>query len=228
MRSSVRGGLVARICREDSRDEGLRTREKGLRGFGAEGPLGLRDCGTEGLRDSPVRAWTAARQPVWRPALLAVGDWLSAGGLYPVEEVAAAGVVEVVGGVVGHAQFLHDVEGAEIGGDREGDDFLEVESGEGVVEDGAGAFRGQPLAPVFVGESPADFDCGLGAKRDGQLEGGNVEAYVADEVAGMAKFSCPEAEVMKGKVSFDATDHEAGFYLGEGGGIVLHDAGVGV
>jgi len=58
------------------------------------------------------------------------------------------GVVEVFGGVVGHAEFFHDAAGAEICRDGEGDEVGEIEVLEGVVEDGAGAFGGEALAPV--------------------------------------------------------------------------------
>lgn len=75
--------------------------------------------------------------------------------MFAVEDVAAervafreAGVVEVVGGVVGHGELFHDAAGAEICRDGEGDEACEVEGVEGVMENGAGAFGCQAAAPV--------------------------------------------------------------------------------
>ena len=83
-------------------------------------------------------------------------DWFS--GLTiadAVEDVATEGVafreirvVEVFGGVVRHAELFHDAAGAEICRDGEGDEARELEGVEGVVEDGAGTFSGEALAPV--------------------------------------------------------------------------------
>jgi len=133
-------------------------------------------------------------------------------------------MVEVVGGIVGHGELFHDATGAMVGRDGEGDDLGKCEGGEAVVEDGAGAFRGQAGAPVLGGEAPADFDAG----REGSFEGGNVEADEAREVAGGAGFDSPEAEAVADEVGFDELDHAMGFGGSEECRKVLHHAGVGV
>ncbi len=160
---------------------------------------------------------------------------LTTDGLNAVEDVAAMGVgcgesgmVEVVGWVMGHAELFHNAAGAEVGGNGKGDDLFKSEISERVMKDSACAFSGEALAPVVEGEAPADFDGGVGVEFDGQFEGRNIEADVADEGAGSPEFCRPEAKAMEGEVSSEAMDHAGGFYGIESGGVVLHDAGISV
>ena len=95
---------------------------------------------------------------------------------------------------------------------------------EPVVEGGQGAFGGEPLIPVGGGEAPADFDAG----REGELETGDIEADVADALAGGAEFGGPEAVAVLGEVGVDAFEHRVGVGGGHEGGEVASDGGVGI
>ena len=73
----------------------------------------------------------------------------------PVEDVTAqrvafrqVRVVEVRVRIMNHAELFHDAAGALVPGDGEGNETGELEGVEGVMEDGAGAFGGETLAPV--------------------------------------------------------------------------------
>ena len=149
----------------------------------------------------------------------------------PVEHVAAErmplrkrGMVEVVRGIVGHAELLHDPARAQVGGRGEGDELGQIESAKGMANDGLRAFIGKSPAPVRRGKAPADFDAG----RESCLKARNGEADIADELALLAGFGGPEAEAVAGEVRFDAVDELAGLLLGERRREKFHDNGVGV
>src|SRR5580658_1184877 len=69
-------------------------------------------------------------------------------------------VVEVAGGFVNHADLFHDAAGAEIRRCGEGDEAAKPQPLKGKMDHGPRAFGGKALAPVVVGETPADFDRG--------------------------------------------------------------------
>ena len=78
--------------------------------------------------------------------------------LEPIENVAAQRVtfgqdrvVEIVGRVVGHAELFHHAAGAQVVWNREGDQAIELERVEGMIDDGARAFGGEAVAPTFGG-----------------------------------------------------------------------------
>lgn len=133
-------------------------------------------------------------------------------------------VVEVVGGIVSHAEFFHDAAGAEIGGDSEGDERGESESAGGVADNFAGGFGAEAVSPVSGREPPADFDAGSEMRG----EGGDGEADVADEGVGGAEFEGAEAEAMALEVGLDAVGEGVAFVGGEGRGEELHDERIGV
>ena len=60
------------------------------------------------------------------------------------------------------------------------------------------------------------------------FEGRGVEADVADESSGFDEFGGVGAVAVNFEVEIDAGDEGVGFLRGEGGGVVLHYAGVGV
>ena len=60
------------------------------------------------------------------------------------------------------------------------------------------------------------------------FEGGGVGADVADEGSGLDELDGVGAVAVTFEVEMDAGDEGVGLLRGEGGGVVLHDAGVGV
>ena len=92
------------------------------------------------------------------------------------------------------------------------------------MENRACALRGEALAPVVGREAPGYFD----RRHEGGFEGRGVEADVADEGSRFDELGGVGAEAAKFEVEIDAGDEGVGFLRGEGGGVVLHDAGVGV
>ena len=134
------------------------------------------------------------------------------------------GMVEVIGGVVGHADFFHDAAGAEIGGNGEGDKFLERERTKSVAHNGASAFRGKSLAPEIGGKPPADFD----ARSEVRVERRDVKADEAEEGRVRGELRGVKAEAMFGEVRFDATEEFIAFAARERAGHEFHDARVGV
>ena len=119
-------------------------------------------------------------------------------------------MVEVVGGIVGHAELLHDPAGLRVGDAGVGDELGEVEGVEAVAEGGGGGLGGVALAPEGAGDAPAEFDGGgeVGLIAD------VVEAYGADELAGAGGFCGPEADAVFGLVGDLAVDPG----VGQGGG----------
>ena len=81
-----------------------------------------------------------------------------------------SGVIEVFGGIAGHAELFHDATGAEIGRDGEGDNFVEREGGEGVMQESLCALCGVAAAPGGPAQPVAELDvsavgaAGAGAK----------------------------------------------------------------
>jgi len=111
-------------------------------------------------------------------------------------------VVEVVCGIVKHAQLFHDAAGALVRRDGEGDEVGEIEGTKRVMENGAGAFGGEAAAPVVGCETPGDFDGG----HEGGFEGWGVEADVADEGSGFCELGGVGAVAVEFEVKIDAVD----------------------
>lgn len=146
-----------------------------------------------------------------------------------VEDVAAkrvalgeVGVVEFA--VVVHANFFHDSAGREIGGDGEGNDFLQAEVLEAVVEDGACAFGGEALIVMGRGETPADFH----TRGEVGVEVGDSESDEADELLRVATLGGVEGEAMGAVVGVDFVHHLIAALASERGGEIAHDVRVAV
>src|SRR5262245_32969389 len=77
----------------------------------------------------------------------------------PLQPVAGryARVIEVVGRVAAHAEPVHHAPRAVVAGGGEGDDLVEAESSEAVVQGGARGLRRVAAAPVRAGDPPADL-----------------------------------------------------------------------
>ena len=140
------------------------------------------------------------------------------------ERAVDEGVVEVVGGVAGHAEALHDGDGLEVAGRGHGDDLGEVEGGEAEVERGSRALGGVALAPVIGSETPPDLDAG----REVRFEAGDLHADHADDGAGVARLGGPHAETAALEVGSHAPEGGIGGCAVVGLRVVAHDDGVGV
>src|SRR4051794_4491211 len=96
--------------------------------------------------------------------------------------------VEVVGGVSGHAEALHDGLGAEGRGARQGADLLGADAPEPIAEGGAGCLGGVAVAPGRADEPPADLDGG----GERGVEGDVLDAGHPDELTRGANLQSPE------------------------------------
>ena len=131
-----------------------------------------------------------------------------------------AGMVEVFGGVGGHAELFHDAAGADVGRDGEGNDFTEHERGECVMHESLSAFCGVAVAPVLYSKAPADFDAG----SEGGFKVWHGEAEVADEFASGTELGGEKTEAVALVVSFDAIHCGVGFGWCKKRGKEFHDA----
>ncbi len=133
-------------------------------------------------------------------------------------------VIEVIGGVVDHAELFHDVAGALVADGGHGDDLGKLESVEAVGERGLCALGGVAVAPVLIGEPPANLDTG----REVGAEARGGEADEADKLRDAGHLDRPDTEAFLSKVRLDTVCD--GIALGgrEGAGKALHHARVGV
>src|ERR1043165_8789527 len=83
-----------------------------------------------------------------------------------------AGVIEIVGWVVRHAQFFHDPSGADVRQRGERNDFAESDLLESKRQRRAGALSPMPLVPKLEGQAPASLNAGC----EMRLEPWNREA----------------------------------------------------
>ncbi len=81
-------------------------------------------------------------------------------------------MVEVVGGVVGHAQALHDRLGTGVGDGGQGDDLFQAQFLKAEAQAFARALGGVAAAPERPGQAPGDLDNLLSGGRKMGLEVG--------------------------------------------------------
>ena len=101
-------------------------------------------------------------------------------------------MVEVVGLVALHSELFHDAARSYVGDGCKRYDLAQIQFLESENQCCTRAFGGDAAAPVFGGESPADFDAG----REVGVIGWNVEANGADEGSFADEFYGPHAEPM--------------------------------
>jgi len=130
-----------------------------------------------------------------------------------IEEMAAqrmalgqAGVVEVGGGIVNHADLLHHPARALILGNGKRDKAGEAKGLKGEVNHGARAFGGQASAPAVESETPANFNRG----HEWRVVAGDVEADKADEPLLGDEFGGVDAVAVTVEVLLDAGDEVVG------------------
>lgn len=127
---------------------------------------------------------------------------------------------EVILRIVGETQAFHQSTGAEIGGSGEGDEFIEVQYGEGVVHGLLGGGEGDAAAPVFSTETPADLHAGC----EGGGELGFGQTGEPGELA--IDLDSPEAPAFLVDALTKPAQSLAGFLGGQGAGEIPHDLGV--
>lgn len=134
------------------------------------------------------------------------------------------GVVEVVGGVIGHAELFHHAAGAQVFGNGEGDEAVELKGVEGLINDGARALSRQAAAPAIGGKTPADFDC----RHERCVKVWDIEADKADEGSVFNQLCGVETEAVAVEMLLDAGDEIVGLLRQEQAGHELHDAWISV
>ena len=67
-------------------------------------------------------------------------------------------VVEIVGGVVRHAQLFHHSPRPAVRRNREGNYLQKLQVVESEMENGLSAFRGKSLSPKLSAQTPTDLD----------------------------------------------------------------------
>ena len=90
-----------------------------------------------------------------------------------------AGIIEVPGRVVDHADLLHDAAGTDVGGSGERDQRVQPQDLERMPRHGARPFGGEAAPPMVGGQPPADFN----ARSEMSLEAGRGETEKSDEGA---------------------------------------------
>jgi len=132
------------------------------------------------------------------------------------------GMGEVVGGVVGHAELLHDALRPQIRNGRERDHLAETDDVERVVERSLTAFGRVPATPVLVRQAPTDLD----RRREMRLPRLRREADVPGELAGVDDLDRPQPPPVLGKPSFDAVDERVALRARQRRRVVLHHGGI--
>jgi hypothetical protein len=112
-------------------------------------------------------------------------------------------VVEIVGRIVRHGEFLHHAARAEVGGNRERNDTLQSHGLEAEAEHLACSFGCQASAPITGRNPPAYLDGG----HEWSIETRDGKADETQEGSIRAKLSSEKAKAVKLKVLLDAIHH---------------------
>ena len=105
-------------------------------------------------------------------------------------------MIEVVRGIVSHAELLHDASGPQIIRYGERDNFIQCRRFEAVAQRRPSAFRSQALSPILGRQPPADFN----ARREVRDETWHVQSDEADERPIAPDFRGEQAESVLAKV----------------------------
>ena len=133
-------------------------------------------------------------------------------------------VIEIIRGIVRHAQFFHHPPGGQIVRNRHGNEFPQPQRSEGVGNDGAGSFGCQALVPESLREAPAD----LHRRHEGSLEGGNPEPDIAGEPAACKGLHRVKTKPATFQIGHDAVHHVVALGPRESRREVTHDAGIAI
>ena len=121
-------------------------------------------------------------------------------------------VVEIVGGIMVHAELLHDPLRGKIGCSGERHDLVEAEYPEAVVDHGLCRFSGYTLVPIDAGEAPPDLVGG----SERCVERGRVEPDESGERDGGLDLDSPESPTALSEPGGDAIDERRRSRLGRG------------
>jgi hypothetical protein len=96
-------------------------------------------------------------------------------------------MVEIVLRRTAHAEALHDLVRATIGGNRQGDNLAESELVKAVIERGSRRLGGIAAAPIGSGEPPGDFE----RRGERRLAGNDTETDDTDKARLAGNFDDP-------------------------------------
>jgi len=135
-----------------------------------------------------------------------------------------ARMIEIVRGIVRHAELFHYPPGSHVAWHCECDNLVQCQAFEAVTQCRASAFGGQPLAPVGRPQSPGDFDAGRKVRQETR----HVQPDEADESAVAAEFRGEQAESAFAKVPLNAIHALIAFSAGETRREEFHHCRIGV
>src|SRR5207249_12150527 len=126
--------------------------------------------------------------------------------------------------VARHPALLRPVAGAHIDPRRERDDLAETYSLEPIRGGCARSLRCITLAPLIVGQAPADLNC----RREMRFEGCQRQPNVSSEGTRCLDLDGPEPETADVEALLDARRHRVALSGREWCRVELHDRWVGV
>src|SRR6266545_1736049 len=104
-------------------------------------------------------------------------------------------MVEVVGGIMSHAELFHHPAGAQIAGDGEGHDFFKPKNLKSIIHHCTRAFSRQTLSPQLRCDSPSRFH----TRRESRFERRHAQADEAGERPVASKLGRVRSESMLAK-----------------------------
>jgi hypothetical protein len=133
-------------------------------------------------------------------------------------------MVEVLAGIVRHADFFHDAARAPIWDGRKGNNLREFQFIEAECQRRAGALGRVTIAPVFGGEPPTDFDggCEVGFEWRMAKADESGKRRDADDLHG------PQAEAVLVEVNLDAGGAGIALLTRQKAGEEFHHARIGI
>ena len=110
-------------------------------------------------------------------------------------------MVEIVVGIVRHANFFHHAPRAPVRRHGEGHDFVESKPFKAERQSRLRALGGIASPPMLGRQSPADFDAG----REVRLEWRITQTDEPRKGRNTGNFDCPQAEAMFSEVRLDSS-----------------------
>ena len=133
-------------------------------------------------------------------------------------------MIEIVAGVVNHANFLHNPTRTEVSGCGERYDLIEPRISEPVGQHLPRTFGGVSVTPVLGCQPPAD----LHTWRKMCLERGNRKSDESGEWHDLRNLHGPEPKAMLLKMGLDPCSADIAFFTRQKGWKMLHYARIGI